>query len=141
MRKNLKYLTIGIITISCFTGLILLNIFLFPSLQSNLNQITNDNREKQFEVTNISIFIDYSGAQENDFYQYINLTNYQTTAFDAIVNCCVIKVRDFSWGLYVEEINGVGNGWIYWINDDPPPNIPSNYFYLYSNDTLNWKAV
>ncbi len=85
--------------------------------------------------------VDYSGAQENDLFQNINLTNYKTTAFDALTNCSVIRAADFNWGLLVEEINGVGVGWIYWINNDPPPNIPSDYFNLLDNDTVNWKFV
>jgi len=27
------------------------------------------------------------------------------------------------------------------LNDDPLPNIPSNYFYLMDNDTVKWKHV
>ncbi|MCK4286589.1 MAG: hypothetical protein KAX18_10325 [Candidatus Lokiarchaeota archaeon] len=141
MKKNKKYILIGIITISSFSVLILFNFYIFPDLQSNLNQTNDNNREKNFEVTNISVFIDYSGVQVNEFFQNINLTNYETTAFDALANCCVIKVTDFNWGLFVEEINGVGVGWIYWINNDPPPNLPSDYFNLLDNDTVNWKYV
>lgn len=141
MKKNIKYLIIGIVTISSFSVLILFNFYIFPNLQSNLNQTNDNNREKNFEVTNISVFVDYSGVQQNDFFQNINLTNYKTTAFDVLANCCVIRVRDYSWGIFVEEINGVGVGWIYWINNDPPPNLPSNYFNLLDNDTVNWKFV
>ena len=101
----------------------------------------NNNRDNKFEVTNISVFIDYSGVQENDFFQNLNLTDYKTTAFDALSNCCIIRTKNFNYGLFVEVINGVGVGWIYWINNDLPPNIPSNYFNLLDNDTVNLKFV
>ncbi|MBY8985838.1 MAG: hypothetical protein KGD65_12260, partial [Candidatus Lokiarchaeota archaeon] len=107
---------------------------------SDLAQIQNNDREKKFEVVNITISVDYSGIQENEVFQNINLTNFETTAFHALVNCCVIRYV-VSWGLKVEEINGVGGGWIYWINDDPLPNIPSNLFNLLDNDTVNWEFV
>ena len=143
MKKKIKYVLIGIITISSFSVLLLFNFYISPDLQSKINQriIENNNREKKFEVTNISVFIDYSGVQENDFFQNINLTNYKTTAFDALANSSVIRFKDDGRGVYVEEINGVGVGWIYWINNDPPPPMPSNYFNLVDNDTLNWKYV
>ena len=71
----------------------------------------------------------------------MNLTNYETTVYHALLNCCDIKIKDYSWGIFVEEINGIGVGWIYWINNDAPPTMPSNYFYLMDNDTVNWKYV
>ena len=141
MKKNIKYLLIGIITISSFTALILFNFYIIPNFQSDLTQIHNDDRDKKLEVINITVSVDYSGIQEKEIFQNINLTNFETTAFHALVNCCVIKYIDFSWGLKVEEINGVGGGWIYWINNDPLPNIPSNYFNLLDNDTVNWEFV
>jgi len=143
MKKKIKYILIGIITISSFSVLLLFNFYVFPDLQSNINQgiIDKNNREKKFEVTNISVFIDYSGVQENDFFQNLTLTDYGTTAFDALSNSCTIRTKNFNYGLLVEEINGVGVGWIYWVNNDPPPNVPSNYFNLLDNDTVNWKFV
>jgi hypothetical protein len=141
MKKKIKYLFIGVIGISSFTILIIFNFVILPNLQSNSNQPINNNREKKFEVRNISVYIDYSGVKENDLFQNLNLTNYETTAYHALLNCCVIKIKDFGWGVYVEEINGVGIGWIYWINNDAPPSMPSNYFYLMDNETVNWKYV
>ncbi len=141
MKKNIKYIIISIIAFSSFTILLLFNFFILPNLQSNSNQIINENKEKKFEVENISVYIDYSGIKENEFFQNLNLTNYETTAYHALLNCCDIKIKDYGWGIFVEEINGVGIGWIYWINNDAPPSMPSNYFYLMDNDTVNWKYV
>jgi hypothetical protein len=141
MKKNIKYLIIGIITVSSFTGLFIFNFMILPNLQSNIYQSNNPSREAKFEVLNITVSIDYSGVQVNELFQNINLTNFETTALDALANCCVIRVANFNGRLLVEEINGVGVGWIYWINNDPPPNIPANYFNLLDNDTINWKFV
>ena len=141
MKKNVKYLIIGIIAISSFTVLIVFNYYIIPNFQSNLSQIENNDRVKKFEVNNITVSVDYSGVKEKEIFQNINLTNYETSAFHALANCCVIRYVDFSWGLKVEEINGVGGGWIFWINNDPLPNIPSNFFNLLDNDTVNWKFV
>jgi len=142
MKKNIKYIIIGLIAISSFSILLIFNFVILPNLQSNINQNNNNNRVKQFEVKNISVFIDYSGVQDkdNEFFQNLNLTNYETTAFHALLNCCEVKTIDYGWGLYVEEINGIGR-WIYWINNDPSPSMASNYFYLLDNDTVNWKHV
>lgn len=140
MKKTKKYILIGILGISSFTGLLLFNFIILPNLVSKGNQI-NYNRELQFEVVNISLSIDYSGEMTNDLFQNINLTNYKTTAYHVLLNCCDIQIRNDPMGIYVKKINGVGEGWIYWINDDPLPNIPSNFFYLLDNDTVYWKYV
>ncbi len=141
MRKNIKYIIISVIAVSSFTVLLLFNFVIIPKLQSNIIQGIDNNREKQFEVKNITLFIDYSGVKENEIFENINLTNYKTTAYHALLNCCDLVVIDYGWGIYVKEINGVGVGWIYSVNEDPPPNIPSNYFYLMDNDTVEWTHV
>ncbi|MFX1364413.1 MAG: hypothetical protein ACFFCE_01025 [Promethearchaeota archaeon] len=141
MKKNIRYLIISIVAVSSFTILLVFNFLILPNIQSNNNQINDDNSEKQYEVRNISVYIDYSGVKENEIFQNINLTNYKTTAYHAILNCCDIKFKDFGWGIFVEKINGVGVGWIYWINDDAPPSMPCNYYYLVDNDIVNWKYV
>ncbi|MFX1375057.1 MAG: hypothetical protein ACFFA0_04535 [Promethearchaeota archaeon] len=140
MKKNIKYILISVIGISSFTMFFLFSFLIVPNLQSTIAQNSTD-REKQFQVENISVYIDYSGVKENEMFQNLNLTNYQTTAYHAVLNCCDIKIKDYGWGIFVEEINDVGIGWIYWINNDIPPSIPSNYFYLMDNDTVNWKYV
>lgn len=141
MNKKIKFGIIGIIAVLSFSTLILFNFLILPNFQSTLSQNLNKDRVNKFEVKNISVFIDYAGPQENQFFQNLNLTNYETSAYHALLNCCNVKVKTYSSGYFVEEINGVGAGWIYWINDNPPPNIPSNYFYLMDNDTVNWKHV
>jgi hypothetical protein len=141
MKKNTKFILIGLIAIFSFSFLLIYSFIIVPQIQSSINQVNGDERVKQFEVANVTVVIDYSGVKDNELFENINLTNYRTTAYYALANCCDVSVQDFGWGLYVNEINGVGPGWIYSINDDPPPNIPSNYFYLMDNDTVKWKHV
>ena len=141
MRKKNKPIIISITAISSFVVLLLFSYVIIPKLQTDIIQDINNEREKQFVVNNITVIIDYSGIKENEIFENISLTNYKTTAYHALVNCCDVVEIDYGWGIYIKEINGVGVGWIYSINEDPPPNIPSNYFYLMDNDTVNWKHV
>lgn len=137
MKKSIKYLFIGIIGISSFTILLLFNFVFLP----NLNQSIYNYRENQYSVTNISVYIDYSGIKENELFKNMTLSNYETTAFHALSNCCEIKIKYSGSDVYVQEINEVGIGWIYWINNDPLPGIASNHLYLIDNETVNWKYV
>ena len=141
MVKKTKFIVIGLIGIICFGFLFIFSFLIMPNIQSSISQNYENDSEKQFKVTNITVIIDYSGVKNNEIFKNINLTNNKTTVYHALVNCCDIVVHDYGWGIYVKEINGVGVGWIYIVNDDPPPNIPSNYFFLKDNDTVKWKHV
>lgn len=141
MNRKTKFVIIGFIGISCIGFLFFFSFYMVPIMQSTITQNYGNNRENQVEVTNITVVVDYSGVKENEIFLNINLTNYETTAYHALINCCSVIVQHYSWGLYVKEINGVGTGWIYWINNDPLPNIPADKFNLKDNDTVNWKHV
>ncbi|MFW9936910.1 MAG: hypothetical protein ACFFD5_04635 [Candidatus Thorarchaeota archaeon] len=141
MENKKKFIIIGFIGFSAFFLLILFNFIVLQNYQPNLNQ-TNENRnEKLYMVENITVLIDYSGIKDNERYENINLINYETTAYHALLNCCDVKIQDYGWGLFVIEINNVGPGWVYNVNNDPPPSIPVNFFYLLNNDTIKWKHV
>jgi len=141
MNKKTKFITIGIIAIVSFTSFLALNFIVFPGLQSSISQISGDERVKQPEVTNITVIVDYSGVKDNEIYWNITLTNFNTTVYHAILKCCEVKVQDYGWAIYVKEINGVGTGWTYTVNEDPLPNIPVDYFYLLDNDTVKWTHI
>lgn len=141
MNKKTKFIAIGIIAIFSFTSFLALSFILFPSLQGSITQISGDERVKQPEVTNITVIVDYSGVKDNEIYWNITLTNYNTTAYHAILKCCEVKVQDYGWAIYVKEINGVSTGWTYTVNNDPLPNIPVDYFYLLDNDTVKWTHI
>ena len=140
MKKKKRFILISFIAIFSFSFLLIFSFVIGPQIQSSINQVIGNEREKQFEVINITVIIDYSGAKNNDLFENINLTNYKTTAYHALINCCSVVVRDYSSGIYVEKINGVGIGWMYTVNEEYP-NIPSNYYYLMGNDTVKWIYV
>lgn len=139
-RKN-KVISLGLLSIICFTSLFIFSFIFFPNLQASINSSNDDGRKQQQEVSNITIIIDYSSVKDNEMYWNITLTNYNTTVYDAILKCSEIKVQDYGWAIYVKEINGVGTGWTYSVNEDPLPNIPVDYFYLMDNDTVKWTHI
>ena len=141
MEKRIKYILLVIIGISCFSLLFLFNTILLQNPESPINQNNGERDVKQYCVENITLIIDYSGIKTNEKFENINLTNYETTAYHLLLNCCEIVIIEYDWRVYIKEINGVGVGWIYTINNGVPPNMPSNYFNLLDNDTVKWTHV
>ncbi|NHJ22306.1 MAG: DUF4430 domain-containing protein [Candidatus Lokiarchaeota archaeon] len=141
MNRKKKYILLGVIGVSCFSLLLIVNSILLQDLIPPFIQNDGDRATKQFSVENITLFIDYSGVKTNEEFENINLTNYQTTVYDLLLNCCEISIQVFGGYIYVNGINGVGTGWIYTVNDGAPPNMPSDYFNLLNNDVVKWKHV
>ena len=139
MRKTHRFILISFIAIFSFSFLLIFSFIIAPQMQSSINQDIGNEREEQFEVTNVTVIIDYSGVKNNELFENINLTNYKTTAYHALINCCSVVVQYYGSGIYVEKINGVGV-WMYTVNEEYP-NIASNYFNLMDNDTVKWKHV
>lgn len=140
MKKKSRLILISSIAIFSFSFLLIFSFVIGPQMQSSINQVIGNENEKQFEVTNVTVVIDYSGVKDNELFENINLTNYKTTAYHALINCCSVVVKDYGSGIYVEKINGVGVGWMYTVNDEYPK-IPSDAFYLIGNDTVKWIYV
>ena len=141
MNKKNKFIVIGLIGIFCFTLFFVFSFILFPNSQTSINENNVDGRVKQLQVSNITVVIDYSGVKDNEIFRNISLINYETSVYHAILNCCEISVQNYGWGKFVKEINGVGVGWTYTVNNEPPPSMPSDYFYLRDNDTVRWTYV
>ncbi|MHA2288273.1 MAG: hypothetical protein ACXABG_05760 [Promethearchaeota archaeon] len=141
MDKTKKYILLGIVGVSCFSLLLYVNSTLFQGPNSPFIPSEGDRAVKQYSVENITLFIDYSGEQTNELYENISLTNFQTTVYHLLLNCCEVSVQNYGGYIYVNEINGVGTGWIYTINNDAPPGIPSDYYNLLDNDTVRWTHV
>ena len=139
MKKTHRFILISFIAIFSFSFLLIFSFIIAPQMQSSINQIIGNEREKQVEVTNVTVIIDYSGVKDNELFININLTDNKTTAYHALINCCSVVVKYYSSGIYVEKINGVGV-WMYTVNEEYP-NIASNYFNLMDNDTVKWKHV
>lgn len=141
MKKKAKFLLIGVIGVSSFCILILFGFFIIPMMQSSSNNKIDKRSELLFEVTNITVKIDYSDVKDSEIFKNINLTNFKTTAFHALLNCCEVLTQDYGWGIYIKQINGVGEGWIYTVNNESLPNIPSNLFNLIDNDIVKWTHI
>jgi len=141
MEKRKKYILLAFLGISCFSLLFFFNSILLHNPQSPFVQNEGEREVKQYSVDNITLIIDYSGVKTNEEFENISLTNYKTTVYHLLLNCCEITIQDFGWGIYIQEINGVGPGWIYTVNNGVPPTMPSDYFNLLNNDIVKWKHV
>jgi len=140
MEKRNKYILLAFLGVSCFSLLFFYNSLLLQNPQSPIIQDEEERAVKQYSVDNITLIIDYSGVKTNEKFENISLTNYQTTAYHLLLNCCEITIENYGLQIYVKEINSVTN-WIYTVNNGIPSNMASNYFYLLDNDTVKWKHV
>jgi len=68
----------------------------------------------------------------------VELTDYNTSAFDALINWCEVEYKDYGeMGILVEEIDGIQGNWRYSINGDFP-GVSSNKYNLKNGDTVKW---
>jgi hypothetical protein len=142
MEKRNKYILMAFLGISCFSLLFFFNSIPLHDPQSPFIQNEGERAVKQYRVDNITLFIDYSGVKTNEKFENISLTNYKTTVYHLLLNCCEVSIQYNSRGdIYVNGINGVGTGWIYTVNDGALPEMPADYYNLLDNDTVKWKHV
>jgi len=140
MEKRNKYILLAFLGVSCFSLLFFFNSLLLHNPPSPINQNEGERDVKQYSVDNITLFIDYSGVKTNEKFENISLTNYQTTVYHLLLNCCEIIIQNFGSDIYIKEINSVAS-WIYTVNNGIPPRMASNHFNLLDNDTVKWKHV
>lgn len=140
MEKRTKYIFLVLLGISCFSLLFFFTTILLQNPRSPINQDNGERDVKLYRVENITLIIDYSGIKTNEKFENITLTNYETTAYHILLNCCEITIKNYGLQIYVKEINSVTN-WIYTINNGVPPSMPCNYFNLLDNDTVKWTHV
>ncbi len=141
MEKRNKYILLAFLGVSCFSLLFFYNSLLLQNPQSPIIQNEEERAVKQYSVDNITLIIDYSGVKTNEKFENVSLTNYQTTAYHLLLNCCEISIQNYGGYIYINGINGVGTGWIYTVNDGIPPMLAVNYYNLLDNDTVKWKYV
>ena len=141
MEKRNKYILLAFLGISCFSLLFFFNFILLNNPQSTIFQNEEERVTRQYSVDNVTLFIDYSGVKTNEKFENISLTNFETTVYNLLLNCCEISIQNFGGYIYVNEINGVGPGWIFTVNSGAPPNMPSDYYNLLNNDVVKWKRV
>jgi len=140
MEKRNKYILLVFLGVSCFSLLFIFNSLLLNNPQSPIIQNEEERAVKQYSVDNITLIIDYSGVQTNEKFENVSLTNYQTTVYHLLLNCCEIIIKNYGLQIYIKEINSV-TSWIYTVNNEPPSNIAANYYNLLNNDTVKWKHV
>ncbi len=130
MDKKLKYFIIAITGVTCFSLLLIVNF----------NLIYIPIAPPKESVSGISLIVDYNNGTIR-VHKNFTLDNGKTTAFDALDKWCDVKYTDFSWGIFVEEIDGISGGinggWIYMVNNITP-NVGSPNYPLDDKDEVEW---
>jgi len=122
-----KYILVAIIAIASFTS-----FFVFSS-SLEVGEVNKPQRE----VEDITLIVDYGNGTVK-IIENFDLTDYNTTAFDALITWCKVKYHDYGdMGILVEEIDGVKGNWRYTVNDDFP-GVSSNKYNLRDGDTVKW---
>ena len=73
------------------------------------------------------------------------LTNYETSVFDALLNCCSVDYIPYPNGaVYITGIDDVKNNinianhyWLYYVNGGQP-SVGCSFYYLQNNSLLTW---
>ncbi|MHA1933003.1 MAG: DUF4430 domain-containing protein, partial [Promethearchaeota archaeon] len=127
IKKFNKYILIAIIATASFTS-----FFVF----SSSIEVSEVNRSQE-TATDLTLIVDYGNGtiktQEN-----FALTNYNTTAFDALTKWCDVEYEDYGeLGILVEDVDGIKGNWRFSINGDFP-GVSSNKYNLKNGDTVKW---
>jgi hypothetical protein len=88
-------------------------------------------------VQDITLIVDYGNGTVKTRENF-ELTDYNTTAFDALIKWYEIEYTDYGdMGLIVESIDGVGGNWRYSINDEFP-GVSAYKYNLKNGDIVKW---
>jgi len=127
-KKYNKFAIIGIIVLASFSSLIYFGISYSPPTAN----------QRQEQVENLILIIDYGNGTLNNFTNF-ELSNYETTAFDALDKWTSIQYIDYgAQGYFIESIDGLDGNWLYYINDNYV-SIASNKYFLESGDTIKFE--
>ncbi len=146
MEKITKFVFIGIIGLSCFSGLFLYSFGLIPGLEPNAliseNSDSTDGAvgrsEALSEVHNITLKVEY--AEKTETWENISLYNYKTSVLDALKEKTDVQTREYGNGILVIGIDGEGGDWIYYVNGEYA-GIGAAEYYLENEDEIHWKHV
>ncbi|MBY8990522.1 MAG: DUF4430 domain-containing protein [Candidatus Lokiarchaeota archaeon] len=126
-RKFNKYALIAILATASFAS-----FFVFTTSI----EIADVNKPLR-EVHNLTLIVDYGNGTVKTIENF-ELTDYNTTAFDALINGCQIEYKDYGeMGILVEEIDGVKGNWRYSVNSDFP-GVSSDKYNLKNGDIVKW---
>ena len=145
MKKITKYVFIGIIGFSCFS-IFFLSYSILLSIQPQDSNGTDENgNNKNLEVHNLTLIVDYAGVLNVKIIENFSLTNRATSVFDALSKWCELGYKEYPGGaVYIEEIDGVRNHeslknhfWLYYVNDNFV-GVGASHFRLNDGDLINW---
>jgi len=127
LKKFNKYILIGIIAIASFTS-----FFVFTS-SLDVKEVNKPQRV----ASDLTLIVDY-GNGTLKIIEDFELTDYNTTAFDALIEWSEVEYKDYDeMGILVENIDGVKGNWRYSINGDFP-GVSSDKYNLKNGDTIKW---
>ena len=110
---------------------------------TNYSWDNDPNRLKLPEISeNLTLIIDFKNGTRLEF-KNITLTNYYTSAFDLLNECCEVRYKIYCWdqvAFYVTHINNVGIGWTYKVNGIMV-NAACNLVGLDNNSIVIWEFV
>ncbi len=126
-KKFNKYILVAILAIASFTSFF---VFTFSIEVGEVN-------EPLKEVQDITLIIDY-GNGTIETLENFELTDFNTTAFDALNKWCDIEFTDYGdMGLIVESINNIKGNWLYSVNDESP-GVSAQKYNLKNGDIIKW---
>lgn len=126
-KKFNKYILVTILATASFTS-----FFVFAS-----NIEISEVNESLRTVQDITLIVDYGNGTVKTW-ETFELTDYNTTAFDALIKWCEIEFTDYGdMGLIVESIDGIGGNWRYSINDEFP-GVSAYKYNLKNEDIIKW---
>ncbi|MFW9988197.1 MAG: DUF4430 domain-containing protein [Candidatus Odinarchaeota archaeon] len=127
LKKYNKYILVAIIAVASFTS-----FFIFSS-SIKVSEVNEPLRE----VNDLTLIVDYGNGTETTWESF-DLTNYNTTAFDALSRWCKVEITDYGErGIIVESINGLKKGWLYTVNDKSP-GVSAEKYNLKDGDIVKW---
>jgi hypothetical protein len=88
-------------------------------------------------VQDITLIVDY-GNGTIKIWEDFELTDYNTTAFDALKKWCEVEYIDYGdMGILVESVDHVKGNWRFSINDEFP-GVSANKYNLQTGDLVKW---
>ena len=126
-KKFNKYILISVLAVASFTS-----FFVFTS-SIEVGEVNTPLRE----VNDITLIVDYGNGTIVTWANF-TLSDYNTTAFDALSEWCEVEITDYGGrGIIVESINDLKKNWLYSVNDESP-GVSAKKYNLRDGDIIEW---
>ncbi|NVM36295.1 MAG: DUF4430 domain-containing protein [Candidatus Lokiarchaeota archaeon] len=127
LKKFNKYILIVILATASFAS-----FFVFTS-SIEVGEVNEPVRE----IQDITLIVDYGNGTVKTW-ENIELSDYNTTAFDTLIKWCETEITDYGdMGIIVESVDGIEGNWRYSINDEFP-GVSANKYNLKNGDIVKW---